>query len=156
MKYCSFFGHRDFIDNKQLENKIKNQIIYCVENLKIYNFYLGGYGGFDVCCAKYVNDLKKIYPQIKSHLVLAYLNNKFDTYDKMYINNMFDETIYPPLENTLLRFAISKRNQWIVDNSNYIIFYINHSWGGAYKSFEYANKKHKHYINLGTYKNPTE
>lgn len=48
---------------------------------------------------------------------------------------------------------ISKlRNEWIVNNSDYIMFYVNHSWGGACKMLEYANKKKKDYINFGTKK----
>lgn len=151
-KHCSFFGHKDYQEDKELEARIKDKIVECVEKRMIYNFWLGGYGGFDRCCAKYVKDMKKLYPQIKSYLVLAYMRNKRDDYDKEYISKMFDGTIYPPLENIPLRFAISKRNKWIVDNSDYIIFYVNHSWGGACKSFEYANKKNKNYINFGTKK----
>ncbi|MBR1984210.1 MAG: DUF1273 domain-containing protein [Clostridia bacterium] len=151
-KYCSFFGHGDFRESEDLECRIKSEIADCVENRKIYNFWLGGYGGYDSCCARYVKEMKDIYPQIKSYLVLAYIHNKMDDYDKEYIAKMFDGTIYPPLEKVPLRYAISKRNQWIVDNSDYIIFYVNYSWGGACKSFEYANKKHKDYINFGTKK----
>ena len=150
-KFCSFFGHGDFLENKDIEFKIKQEIANCVENKKIYNFCLGGYGNYDNCCARYVNDMKKFYPQIKSYLIFAYLNNKIDKYTKEYICKNFDETIYPPLEKVPLRFAISKRNKWIVDNSEYIIFYINHSFGGAYKFYEYAQKKNKTYINLVNY-----
>lgn len=149
-KYCSFFGHRDFSPDKELENKIKSEIINCIENKNIYNFWLGGYGGFDRCCAKYLKEMKEIYPQIKSVLVLAYIQNKMSDYEKEYIEKMFDETIYPPLESVPLRFAIPKRNLWIVDNSDYIIFYVDYSWGGASKCLEYASKKQKNFINLGT------
>lgn len=150
MKYCSFFGHRDFFYGKSLETLIKREIADCVEKKGICNFLLGGYGGYDSFCAKCVKDMKKIYPQIKSYLVLAYLNNKEDNFDKEYISKMFDGTIYPSLENVPFKFAIAVRNKWIVDNSDYIIFFVNYSWGGASKSFDYAKRKHKPFINLGT------
>lgn len=143
------FGHGSYQDNKEIELKIKKEIAYCVEIKKIYSFWLGVYGSFDSCCAKYVKEMKKIYPQIKSYLVLAYLNPKMNEYDKEYIAEMFDGTIYPPLENVPPRFAIPARNKWIVDNSDYLIFYVDY-YGGACNSLEYAIKKHKDYINFGT------
>ncbi len=67
MKYCSFFGHRDFFCSKSLEKLIKGEIANCVEKRGICNFLLGGYGGYDSFCAKCVKDMKEIYPQIKSY-----------------------------------------------------------------------------------------
>lgn len=154
MKYCSFFGHRDYHGDDELEQKIKNIIIDVIENKQIYNFLLGGYGGFDNYCARYINDMKKIYPQIKSYLVLAYINKKLDEFDKNYLKEIFDGTIYPPLESVPPRYAILKRNEWIINNSEYIIFFVNHSWGGACTSFDYAKRKNKDYINIGTKKEP--
>jgi len=149
-KYCSLFGHSEFFVNSDLECRIKSEIINCVENRGITEFYLGGYGGFDLACARFIRELKLIYPQIKSYLVLAYLDKKFDDMDKDYIKKTYDDLIFPPIENVPKRLAIIKRNEWIIANSEYIIFYVNHSWGGANKMLEYANKKKKNYINLGT------
>lgn len=147
--YCSLFGHSDFWSSADLECRIKSEIIDCVENRNLTEFLLGGYGGYDITCAKYIRELKTIYPQIKSYLVLAYLDKKFDEYDKDYIKKTFDDIIYPPIENVPKRFAISKRNEWMIDNSDYVIFYVNHSWGGASKMLEYATRKKKDYINFG-------
>lgn len=146
--YCSLFGHSEFWSNADLECRIKSEIIDCVENRNLTEFLLGGYGGYDISCAKYIRELKTIYPQIKSYLVLAYLDKKFDEYDKEYIKKTFDDIIYPPIENVPKRFAILKRNEWMIDNSDYVIFYVNHSWGGASKMLEYATRKKKDYINL--------
>ena len=138
--------------DKELENQIKRQIANCVENRKIYNFLLGNNGGFDRCCAKYVKDMKALYPQIKSFLVLAYLPCKVDDNDKEFTDKMFDEVVYPALEKVPKKYAILARNKWMVDNSDFIIFYVNHSWGGACKSLEYATRKHKNHINFGEIK----
>ncbi len=43
----------------------------------------------------------------------------------------YDETTYPPPENTPLRYAISRRNKWLVAQADTIIAYIICSWGGA-------------------------
>lgn len=63
-------------------------------------------------------------------------------------SKLYDSIIYPPIENTPPKFAIIKRNEWMVNKSDLIIAYVNRSYGGAYKSFAYAEKKKKTIINL--------
>lgn len=151
-KIGAFFGHSQFWESEDLKCRIKSEIVASIENRKLDTFYLGGIGHFDWACARYIHELKEIYPHIKSYLVLAYLDKKLDEYDKTKIAELYDGTIYPPIENVPLKFAISKRNEWIVQQADYIFFYGNYSWGGACKSLEYANKKKKDYINFGTKK----
>ena len=53
-------------------------------------------------------------------------------------------TIYPEgLEKVPPRFAIVRRNQWMTDHSDIVICHVTHSWGGAAKAVEYAEKKKK-------------
>ena len=147
-KYCSLFGHSEYYKESDYELRLKKEIEICVKN-NICNFYIGGYGHFDSCCARIIKEMKLKYPQIKSFLVLAYLNKKLDEYDKKLIANTYDGTIYPPIENVPLKFAILARNKWIVESSNHIIFFINHTWGGAYKAYEYAKNRKIHFTNIG-------
>jgi uncharacterized phage-like protein YoqJ len=105
-------------------------------------FYLGGYGGFDRMAASVVWELKKKYPQIQSVLVLPYLDRKICA-------DNYDGTTYPPLEAVPKRFAITHRNRWMVDQSDVVIAYVLHGWGGAAKTLEYAQRKHKLIINYG-------
>jgi uncharacterized phage-like protein YoqJ len=105
-------------------------------------FYLGGYGGFDRMAASVVWELKTRHPQIQSVLVLPYLDKKVST-DK------YDSTTYPPLETVPKRYAISHRNRWMVDESDVVISYVVHGWGGAAKTLDYARRKHKIIINYG-------
>lgn len=45
--------------------------------------------------------------------------------------------------------AIVKRNEWMIDKSSFLIAYIDHEWGGAYRTFKYAKrKKHIKVINI--------
>ena len=54
----------------------------------------------------------------------------------------FNGTIYPDgLEFVPQKLAIIKRNEWMVDNSSFLIAYIDHEWGGAYRTFKYAQRK---------------
>ena len=61
---------------------------------------------------------------------------------------LYDSIVYPPLEKTPLKFAISKRNEWMIDQSDFVIAYVEHSFGGAYQSLKYAHRKGKRIVNL--------
>lgn len=147
-KICSFIGHKDlFITDTLLEN-IRNIIIDLIENENIKDFYCGGYGNFDNTIASLLKELKSTY-NIKSYLVTPYINPLVEKKLK-YIKrcNIYDEIIYPELENIPLKFAIKKRNEWIVDHSDIIIAYVDHNWGGASTTLKYAIKRNKYIIRL--------
>lgn len=94
------------------------------------------YGNFDYLCASTLRELKKQHPTIKLILVLPYLNSSMMT-------EGYDETVYPPLESVPKRFAISRRNEWMVRESDIVVAYVTHGWGGAAKTLEYARRKKK-------------
>ena len=106
-------------------------------------FLMGGYGAFDHLAATAVHLLKADYPQIRSTMVLPYLNREYKT-------ELYDDTVYPPLEKVPPRLAIVRRNRWMVDQADVIISYVTHSWGGAADMLRYAVKSNKRviYINL--------
>lgn len=61
----------------------------------------------------------------------------------------FDGTIYPDLEYVPKRLAIVKRNEWMIDKAAFLIAYVEHDRGGAYRTLKYAKKKkHIKVINL--------
>ena len=45
-------------------------------------------------------------------------------------------------------YAISWRNNWMLKQSDYIVTYITHAWGGAYQYAEKAMRQKKVVINL--------
>ena len=117
-------------------------------------FTVGGYGDFDWMAASVLHVLKGCYPHIQSILVLAYLNREQDwdeerreAWEKDL--KLFDGTVYPPLENVPKRLAIVRRNTWMVDEADVVVAYVRHSWGGAAKTLEYAQRKGKRIILLG-------
>ncbi len=104
-------------------------------------FLLGGYGAFDVMAANAVKNLKEKYPYIKSVLVVPYIDRDFD-------KDLYDCSVYPPIERVPKRFAISKRNEWMVDRADVVVAYVDHDWGGAAKTLKYALKRKKHVVNI--------
>jgi uncharacterized phage-like protein YoqJ len=63
-------------------------------------------------------------------------------------NKLYDTTCTPLLENVIPRFAISKRNEWMIDKADLIIAFVNHEYGGAQKTLKYAQRKKKRIIYL--------
>ena len=62
--------------------------------------------------------------------------------------------IYPQLKTEMekvpKRFAITWRNKWMVRESEMILCYINHTWGGAAQAVEYGRRQGKTVVNLGS------
>lgn len=139
-----FCGHKDVFYKEQVNEKLAAVVAALIEE-GATEFYLGGYGDFDYMAAKIVRELKKDRPDIQSTLVIPYM-------DRDYNKELYDGSIYPPLENTPLRFAISKRNEWMVDQADVVVAYITHDWGGASKTLEYAQRKKKRIILINTEK----
>ena len=139
-KICSLFGHRDFGRNESVKEMLKLEIVNAIKNYGVNTFYLGGKGMFDEFCAEIIKEVKSEY-KIKSFLILAYLNVKMDEFDKRKIEELYDGTIFPPIEKVPLKFAISKRNQWMVSQSSICLFYLDYTWGGAYSTYKFAISK---------------
>ena len=60
-----------------------------------------------------------------------------------------EDTILPEgIERVHPRYAIVWRNNWMIDKSDYVIAYVTHTFGGAYKAFERAKKKGKEVITI--------
>ena len=131
----AFSGHSKIFHQEELADKLQ----CTVENLiseGANQFLLGGYGQFDRIAASCVAKAKRFHPQIESILVIPYLERKYDT-------ALYDRTLYPGLEHVPKRFAISKRNQYMVDVTDVLVACVDHPWGGASKTLEYAKRKKK-------------
>ena len=135
---CTFFGHRD--TGKEIEPTLLEVIVDLIENKNVTSFYVGNNGQFDYMVRKILRLIKKSYPQIDYSVVLAYMpreKKELDFYD-------YSDTIFPDgLENTPPRFAISRRNEWMIKNSDYVVTYVKYIVGGAAKFKSLAQSKGK-------------
>lgn len=140
MNSVVFIGHRDCF-GVSIET-LEEIITRCIQNGAV-NFYNGGQGGFDYISATAVYNLKKRFPHIKNYLVIPYLN--FKVFNK----GIFDEIIYPDgFEKYHYKAAIPARNKYMVKQCDTAICYINHNWGGATKTYEFAKKQKLKIINI--------
>ena len=134
----TFCGHREINDRESVKQWLNCVCLDLIEQ-GAREFYLGGYGEFDLLCAVTLREMQKRYPHIRLILVLPYLNSHILTAG-------YDETLYPPLETVPKKFAISRRNEWMVQECDLVIAYVTYGWGGAAKTLEYAKKKKKKII----------
>ena len=112
-------------------------------------FYCGGYGEFDLICSRVCRSLKDVWPDSETVFVTPYLNpSQQQRIRELLENRLYDSSVYPPLENVHPRFAILKRNEWMIEKADLVFAYVNVSYGGAAKGFAYAKQKGKTVINL--------
>ncbi|MBR4702924.1 MAG: hypothetical protein IKO91_03680 [Oscillospiraceae bacterium] len=138
----SFCGHSEVYPQDRIEKELRVVIGHLITE-GTEQFLLGGYGQFDLLAAKVVAEEKKTHPEIESILVVPYLDRKYDL-------ALYDRTLYPGLEKAPLRFAVRKRNEYMMDAADVVVAYVTHSWGGAAKTLEYAKRRNKKIIMLGS------
>ena len=138
----TFCGHAHFSASEEHE-KCLLAFLEATVGDRDADMYFGGYGGFDlfsfVCCKKF----KQKHPKVNLLLITPYINRS------LYAEEAYDGIIYPEIECQPLRFAIIYRNRWMVENADCVVAYVNHSYGGAYTTYQYAKRKRKHIYNLG-------
>ena len=142
---CTFFGHRDTPDS--VEPVLRETIAALIENEEANTFYVGNQGKFDYMVIRVLKKLKAVYENIECVVVLAYMPREGVMDERL--NGV--KTTYPEgLESTPARYAINKRNRWMVNKSDIVITYVKNPTGGAAFFKELAEKKGKRVINTAT------
>ena len=143
-KSCCFFGHRDA--DAGIQSMLYAVAEKHITQYKGTTFYVGGYGDFDRMSVCILHELKQKYPHIETIFVVAYLpTGKELEYDR----HLYSETLYPEgLETVPRRFAVTHRNRWMVEHSDYLIAYVRKGYGCARTAMRFALKKGKQVINL--------
>ena len=132
--------------------QVETHLIEVARNLilkDVDEFWLCEQGAFDSLSRLMMKELKKEFDWINLCILPAYYpsNAKLDWMD----NNDY-ELIYPDeVAKAPPQVAILRRNEYIAKNADYIVFYITHKYGGAYKAVEKAKKYGKKIINLAEY-----
>ena len=140
MLTATFFGHKD--TPKEIEPTLRSTLIDLIENKNVAMFYIGNNGKFDTMVRRQLEDLSRTY-SITYNVVLAYLPTKKNKYDNL------TNTIYPEgLETVPKRFAISWRNKWMIQQSDIVVTYVTHTFGGAAQFKEMAKRQGKTVIEL--------
>lgn len=136
---CSFFGHTDAPEN--IKNALKNHIVQMIEK-NIFSFYTGNNGKFDFMVQSVLEDLSLQYPQITYSIVLSHIGERA-------ISGNQNRTVFPDgLELVPPRFAISKRNEWLIQHSDIVLTYLKYHSSNCAKWVEKAKRKKLKVINI--------
>ena len=140
-KTCCFFGHREVTHN--IRPKLTAIIEKLITEYSVTEFYVGNQGQFDSMVYSVLKELKSKYPQIRYIVVLAYMPDE-------HIKEMYGEdTLFPDgLESVPRKYAISKRNDWMIQQSGIAVCYVYKITGGAAKFRERGIKKKLEVIDI--------
>ena len=142
----TFCGHSNYLFSDEEKEKLKQLLIKEIRKNPTCKFYLGGYGDFDSLCLRTLRELKKEFQSIELIFITPYIDKNYSKLE--FAKYHYDDVIFPPIESVPRKFAILKRNEWMVDSTDLVIAHVKYSWGGAAKTLEYARKRKKQINNL--------
>ena len=179
-KSCCFIGHREIDITDDLIARLTAEIETLIQS-GVSRFLFGSRSDFDSLCHSVVTELKKKYPQI---MRVAYdTKSESSTYEQdreaeeesysRFFNKEihlagYEEIYKPDVVYVSGKASYIERNQIMIDNSDYCVFYYDESYtpkqrqisnknvGGVWTSpnsgtaiaYQYAVRKKKTVINL--------
>lgn len=139
MPACTFFGHRDCPET--IRPKLRATLKNLITEHNIDMFYVGNQGRFDALVRSVLRELQEEYPHICYAVVLAYMPQQGQESDSDTMLPEGIESVYP-------RYAITWRNNWMLQHSDYVVAYVIHSWGGAAQFVSKARSLRKRIIEI--------
>ena len=140
----AFCGHADYAKKEEDKQTILALLEREVGD-KPCDFFLGEYGAFDSLAYECARDFQKKHPSVKLIFITPYLSPNYRK--NIDASKKFDQIIYPELEKVPPRYAVLRRNRWIVEQAEVLIAYVDHRYGGAYRTYQYALTKKKRIYN---------
>lgn len=159
---CCFTGYRpskfpfslnpDVEEYKKLENALIEQILSLCEE-GCHTFYSGMAMGFDIIAAETVLLLKKAYKSANLRLVCVLPFEKqgesFTSYWRSRFNKVLeeaDEVIV--LADDYFIGCYQKRNEYMVDNTDFVITWYDGKTGGTKNTIDYALRNQRFVFNI--------
>ena len=149
-KSCSCFGHGKIEITEELKEKLKKIFEMLITQENVNYFYFGGFSEFDDLCWQIVTELKLKYPSIYRIFCLSDpCHQRLSKRQRWIKDENYEEITYLDLNFDYWYTKIYYRNCEIIDRSDFVVFYVNHTErSGAYKALQYATKKKKLTINV--------
>lgn len=157
-----FIGHRNIEETEELRKRLLNFILDLINNKGVDTFLFGSKSQFNDLCLQVVSEIK----ENKTHIKRVYVRAEYFYIDEFYKNfllRFYDETYFPPQIENAGQSVYVERNKFMIDNSDYCIFYYNKNYmpqrrikkvycetrkSGTQIAFDYATSKNKNIINL--------
>lgn len=140
-KACSFFGHRTIEETPELVQRLRNEIVKLIENDGVNVFLFGSRSDFNELCHKIVSELRGFYPDIKRigypcRSEVFVLEKDRERIEQTHFSVTKQEVHFYGVEEEVEykdRWAAGKgqyvqRNQAMIDDSDYCIFYYNEEY----------------------------
>ena len=145
---CAFFGHRDIFITPEIEHRLE-QAVRGLIALGVDEFWVCNEGNFDWASRMVMHRLKDEFKySINVCFVSAYNPDKFSDIRLKGLQEKYEIIYTDEIAAGPQKFAITRRNNHIADNADYIICYITTNSGGAYKAVNRAQKYGKRIINI--------
>ena len=142
----AFIGHREIYGHYRLEDQIEQIARDKLYEKEYVEFYVGHNGDFDISVA---SAIKRAQNAVGHHNSCLILLQPYPMRDDEYYEKFYDEVQYPVSFKTYPKSAITKRNKWMIDNSELLIAFVEEGRkGGALTTLKYAEKKGVPIINL--------
>ena len=142
----TFFGHAKVHYGVEVANKLLELLKEKINGQDV-TFYLGCYGRFDgvalYSCTKY----KETHSNAKLVFVTPYMDDKY-LKDRKQNLDIFDEIIYPDLENVPKRYAIVERNHYMIRQADLVIGYVANLASNSRNLKDYTVSQKKPFENL--------
>ena len=133
-----FFGHREC--PQSIRPLLREAVAEVMRRYGTTQFYVGNNGQFDACCRSVLKEMGANYA-----VVLSKIPGKASEYSDC------SDTILPEgvAEGGPPRFAIERRNRWMIRQADLVICYVTRqTYGGAAKFVAIAKRQGKPVINL--------
>ena len=135
----SFIGHRQIDRFRFVEEHLDQIISELLNNKEYVEFYVGRNGDFDTMVASAVKRGQKAYGAANSSLILVL---PYTVSDMELLEQFYDEIWLPEeLYKVHYKSAITKRNEWLVKNSDLLVAYVVNDSGGAAYCLKQAQKE---------------
>lgn len=136
----TFFGHHDA--SEDIAPALDRTLIDLIEHHHATLFYVGNQGRFDAIVRRTLGKLSQVYPHIKTLVILAYMPTTLEI-------NFQCDTLFPDgLEYVPPKYAIYKRNEWMLARADVVITHVLSPTGGAAAFKRKAEKAGKTVINI--------
>ena len=123
--FCTFFGHRD--SPEKIKHLLKKTILYIIEKEGVRDFLVGNNGNFDLYAQCILQEFKNDGMDIRFNIIISRIDEKS-------LIKKQDATLFPEeLEKSIAKFRISKRNEWLIKKSSYIIAYVTRKYSNSYR-----------------------
>lgn len=136
---CCFIGHSEVWGD--ISQALTAAVERHITEYSVTDFLVGNYGQFDRMAAATVKRAKAQHPGIRLYLMLPYRPELGRPLPNM---EGYDNAVYPmEMEGVPLKLAIPRLNRLMVEDANYAIAYVMHSWGGAATTLEHAQARER-------------